>query len=1598
MAEGSETAGQKPVSGGGAPAKAANAGSERFAFLWKALGFVFVAILVSAAVLFVWRRELLTRELQEHYSRSAARQAREIELAYANHEQVFASLVRVAEVTGQATATELRRVAAEARLQALTNAQEETARLAKANAERQTKARERLDRLAKEFESAKATTVDANEAVSEAVEKFNEAQKGLDDAHSAYEAELAVKKEADEKALKLSDAANKAAEAAARAARHAETAVEAGPEQCAEHVMLAEQAAEQARQAADIARQGTLDPKSKQTDPVGTQPDAAKGAAKDPQCAEAAKKLVEEANASAEEAKKRALDAAERAGAAQQALQEAEAALRAAKETAERASLEGTKAFSKHGLATQRMRELEAQLKAVRREETKVASTRKQHDERQRAIAIDHRFAAEKRDEAAADWQRLRASILPSFGPVVSACVAQSPERLSDAQLCAARAVAHSQARGSTNALEVIACPGSGRPPSEVTLAHDARALIFAPPSDGAALSACARLPLAELLGFAARSSSRTHGGSARPFDEVLLLRPNGDVLFGPDDGSSLRLQKLPGIEEKSPVRASRMLREVSLGAQAYRAFLQPVSVRIADACSGGDCAKAPQNAEDRVVLCGLVSEERLFSEGLEVSPGFFLWAMVLLCFGVLALPLAKLWLVGPMARFRRFDVALLATSGLFATVLTVILVLATTTYFGLLERLDGQLAHVARQASERMNRALKSTEAKLQKYVDATQALQKEMHEARKPGSSSQAFRAACEADLEKQVRCRADVLQPSQQDGPRGWAVCEQVECRFSGEEERRSGEPRIVGFVSDVDGNQWVRSDTGKHAPNPVNIADRAYFQRALRKEGCLDVSARAAGDRANERPSCVTVEVVRSNALGSAVLVAAAPVEHGSETTAVVGISRRIPAFEEAALPLGIQIAIIDREGRVMVHSDRDTRQGQNLLDDFDETRELLAAMAVGTSPPETLRYRGSATRVLLERIDSADWYVVALAPRSLVDVVTADIVGLSLLGLGALLTLCLLIACPVVFGVWCLRRRSPRSPPAVEALSLRPNGKQRLAYAYGGITMLSAGIGLGIGSLNFGPPTVPMLAVGLSAATLGALLVPGIGLFGRFASGGTRAGRWLLAKGLQQISLKDSYGLCCFGFAFAVVVLPTMVIFDAARDHMMDTLVRAEQNAYLPAVRDNGCLNEGSEDPACERVFTSGTVTAKTSEPTPRTASCWLWPAPCVADLLPVFASSDRPASGREYRDERWKRGAGVVVRAGIESKVPSLPALNAPYFWTGMAVLGVLGLGSFLLIRASAERLFMVNVLQKLERARRSDLDLLFPKGVARDEHGGEREAEVGTPQDPSRDAVSPPTGDEDATAKAGNEPTPPIRCLLLGASPELRTQLRAARPAARFIELDAFVSDPARIERLERDIEGASSQDIVLLAAREPMRQLAGSEHSARWATLLERFLAVRAPPYTVEAMRLDPRELSQAQLASMWAGCTSEEKRILAQLAVEGYVNPHPRNGVAAMELAGRGLLDPATLNIPNRRLRDFIADAVSTKQFAEWETEEGESAYRALRMPLVLGIVLILGVVLIINPTLAALGPLVPVLAGSLPKVLQTVATLLIGDAGD
>src|SRR5690606_20993287 len=152
MAEGSETAGQKPVSGGGAPAQAADAGSERFAFLWKALGFVFVAILVSAAVLFVWRRELLTRELQEHYSRSAARQAREIELAYANHEQVFASLVRVAEVTGQATATELRRVAAEARLQALTNAQEETARLAKANAERQTKARERLDRLARSEE------------------------------------------------------------------------------------------------------------------------------------------------------------------------------------------------------------------------------------------------------------------------------------------------------------------------------------------------------------------------------------------------------------------------------------------------------------------------------------------------------------------------------------------------------------------------------------------------------------------------------------------------------------------------------------------------------------------------------------------------------------------------------------------------------------------------------------------------------------------------------------------------------------------------------------------------------------------------------------------------------------------------------------------------------------------------------------------------------------------------------------------------------------------------------------------------------------------------------------------------------------------------------------------------------------------------------------------------------------------------------------------------------------------------------------------------------------------------------------------------------
>lgn len=1524
-------------------------GGQRFAFLWKALSFALVATLVAAAAAFVWRRELLTEELQDHYAGTAARQGRELELAFENYRHVIVNLTRIAETTGQVAQEKVQLRAATARVDALARAKEDTQRIASAAKQREAEAERQRSRLARELDELVKQTEQLDTNLSAAQSKVKHAEQALREARDAAKLAAEASENALATALTAGSASERAADAAARAQGHAAVATaSANPEDRAQALGQVVEAQGQAKQAETAALEAQNKATAKATTGVTT-PDPARKEA-EPTAPEQAKQAVDAASDSAKQAKQAAIETATTAEQKQYAAQQAEAELRKAEQQYEDALTAALKAFLAQTTAADTKADVASKLGAANSKKAQLSEAARTLEEQERAVLSNLRLAAQQADDMAAGSLRLYESILPSYHSIVAACIEQNPKNLKNAELCAAREMARrGEVSKASRPFEVVACPPGLPSRGQASLTADGKSLIFSPPEVGA-LSACGQVPLMELLPPVGTQRNASIG-SRRSFDELVLMRPDGSVIAQAVGSSSARLTKLPGLDEAERIVASQVKGGVALGARKYRAFMQPVAVTMAAGCTTGDCAKAENDKGGvvDVVLCGLIDEDRLFGESLEVSPGFFLWTLVLLCFGVLAVPLAKLWFVGPMSRFRRFDVALLAISALAATFLAVILVLATTNYFGLRDRLDAQLQEVGGAAAKRMQDALTAAQQQIKAYRESTKQLQAAI-----PGASEEAsisgFQEVCRgAASNGRAACKASALLEDPgltQQGDR-WSVCEQVQCLLGAPED---GD--VIAFVSDRDGNQWVRSVTGAHAPNPVNIAQRSYFTQAVRREGCLEGSRDA---------PCITAEVVRSNSMGQVVLVAASPIQANgpdSHVQGITGVAHRIHAFENAVLPLGLELAIIDREGRIMVHSDRESRQGQSIMHDFDKPQEIFAAMNAGAPDTMTRRYRGEVVRLHLRPIREAGWSVLVMGPRGLVDVITADIVGLTLVGFGTLVAGCLIALCFLALVVWCLRRR--RKPaPGVELLSLRPNPAQRVAYGFSGAAMLSAGVVLSAGCLFFEVPTFPALALALGAATIGVMVVPGVGLLARYLADGSSFSSWLL-KRLPGISLKSAYSSCCFGLGVVLVVLPTVIIFEASRDHTLDTLVRAEQQAYLKGDAGARCLDTPN-DARCRRVFRAATIEKPGNDSSdPRPVSCWLWPAPCLADLLPVLGPSDGAWNGREYRAEGWQRRNGNLVRGGVATPLPMLPLLQPRYFFMGMLCLFMLGILAYLVTRASASRLLMIGVLERLD-CMRSPGDTILPKAP-------------------------------ESSAK-------PLRYLVLGASSKAQSAIRTADPSAVVVVLDEVLNTPSELEKLEQIVEGRAKL-VVLFSQREPMRQVLASEASPelaqRWATLLQRFQTVHAPAHTVEWKEDEAGEVSRAHLVSLWSRCTDEEKRLLAQFAIEGYVNPNPQNREAVMDLARRGLIDANTLTIPNRAFGEFITQTVTSKQFAHWEEDDGRSAYRALRTPLLLAVVLILGVVLVVNPSLAALGPLVPALAGGLPKMLQIVATMFSGEA--
>ncbi len=1171
---------------------------------------------------------------------------------------------------------------------------------------------------------------------------------------------------------------------------------------------------------------------------------------------------------------------------------------------------------------------------------------------------------AQQRDGQSDDFPGL----LSSYADDLDACRKPWPDSNDEVGLCLARRIAAAN-EGRERGLSIVRCPSQVSAGGSPVFASDSgpASVIFPPAATADAMAgACGRAEVGA-LGFTAEDPA-TGARDPRVFDQLLLMKTDGTTLYSASRVSNVRAISLPSVDPKKIV-SSGFVPDLELGAGKYEAFFQPIDVSVAFPCPPGSACPPSSAQAEGLVLCGLVPKDRYLGSMNHVSPTEFLLGAAVLGMSVLLLPLAKLWLVGRRSRFRRFDVALLVTSALVATFLLAMLMLSHLAKNRLYHRLDKQLAAVSAKATTRLTKQIENGAEVLGHFTETTRHLRNAL--AAFADASGEPDRAALSGS------CPGGISGG----GGRGDAESSPPVCEVTRASIAQSDDGWKLATWANANGDQQIKyvPPPRAHAPNPVNVEHRAYFRRAMEKEiGCFvgDVSRCRSDDLRG------TAEVVRSSATGSIVLILARPTfsetphsppDPKSKPNGVATVDRVLEPFEKPVLPIGFQMAVIDSDGKVMLHSNGEEQQGQSLFDDLDDPAPLRALMSARTDDWLDATYLGVDSRFHVRRLPGVGWTVITIARRDLVEAPTANMVVLTTAGFLTLNALLVFLGV-LALTVWRLLGIPGWRQPTV---TLRPSSLEPRRYLRAAWWMILGTASIGVFAIG-STPAVPMTGLVLLAlfvAIAGIVMLRTTALDRLVGLRTPEAGIRGSATKRAPLDFAAGYTLCCFGIAGVLVVAPVTALFVGAFDHLADNLVRSEEAHFAAQVHDNvACFeNDESDEGACSLVFQGEPPIRVHKEAAIERyfASCWSWPLACVEDALPpiltgginVFArlylsphSSDpSPPPGRTWI--RTMTDLNLIPFGSSKRMTCPLPRLSnlTEYDFRSLAVVviafALLLVPALLVSYLSIRRVLFLDLSARLTRPGPEPATWL----------GSNRKVLL----------LYPPMATEEMLSNLGYADVTAV-----GPSTELPEEpvFAVAESIPRGYRTDLF-------ERLARKTGG------VVLLARADLVSRAPCDARDDWASALKTFEVVRgslAKPF------VPPGEGGTALFASLWSESTEDEQRVLAQIAIDGHTSPDFANRSTLEALCGRGLLEAATLTFARADFATFVRESATAEHLDAWESADGDTAWQMMRIPLATGITALSVILSSSHLEFAATGVLVPTIAAVLP----TAAKLLTG----
>lgn len=443
----------------------------------------------------------------------------------------------------------------------------------------------------------------------------------------------------------------------------------------------------------------------------------------------------------------------------------------------------------------------------------------------------------------------------------------------------------------------------------------------------------------------------------------------------------------LPRLRE---LAVGSAVHDVELGGVPYKLFTHPLRLQT-----------------DSVWILGaLVPTQQFSAEVRELSFGSFTYVPLLLIVAVLSIPLLKIGIIGRRDRLRARDVRLAAISVVTTAALVTVLGLDVITYTQLGIALDEELQATSETLRANLQDELAAAVSALQRFAEraapAARAVEGCADRPRYTTRLVSLFNGFTDTHTipgPVVVETDAAVLdgtltgRPALSDADR--TLIQQLWGEY----------PYLDMLVwADACGWQHEKWTTKSQTTQVIQVGSFQFFSDTVR--GRLSQMKGARDGTAGDQAARFTFHVQVSPNTGKLVPLLSVPLTKGDDTVGTATMVPELMSVIDPILPPGFGFAIVQNDGRVVLHSLKQRSLYENFLEEASAAREIRSLIEARHGAAVESDYHGRRTRLWVEPIKDSQWTLIVFRDKELLRALHLDImttwVALALVGLGIFL--------------------------------------------------------------------------------------------------------------------------------------------------------------------------------------------------------------------------------------------------------------------------------------------------------------------------------------------------------------------------------------------------------------------------------------------------------------------------------------------------------------------------------------------------------------------------------------------------------------------